>query len=87
MKLTAKDRKILRSAVAVADAQRELISLQKNRREGRPISASAAGPLAALRFASLAGVYFSIAAITSENDAGQALDFVSGDIEQPLTPG
>ena len=87
MKLTAKDRNMLRSAVAVADAQRELVALQKSRREGRPMSASAAGPLAALLFAFAAVMYFSVMAITSEHQAGQAPIFLSGDIEQPLTPG
>jgi hypothetical protein len=87
MKLNPKDRNTLRSAAAVADAQLELVTLQKNRREGRPISASAAGPLLALLLASLAMGYFSVMAITSENEAGQASIYLSGDIEQPLTPG
>jgi hypothetical protein len=87
MKLTAKDRNVLRNAAAVADAQQELVALQKSRREGRPIAASTAGPLVALLFASMAMMYFSVMAITSEREAGQAPIFLSGDIEQPLTPG
>jgi len=87
MKLNLKDRNALRSAAAVSDAQLELVTLQKNRREGRPMSASAAGPLLALLLASMALVYFSVMAITSENEAGQAPIYLSGDIEQPLTPG
>ena len=86
MKLNAKDRNVLRSAAAVADAQRELVTLQKNRREGRPISASAAAPLLALLFASMAALYFAVTAITSEQVA-QVPIFLSGDIEQPLPPG
>lgn len=87
MKLNAKDRHLIRSAAAVADAQLELVTLQKNRREGRPIPASAAGPLLALLLASMAMVYFSVLAITSEHEAGQAPIYLSGDIEQPLPPG
>jgi hypothetical protein len=87
MKLSAKDRNVLRSAAAVADAQQELVELQKSRRDGRPIAATAAGPLFALLFASLAVMYVSVLAITSEREGGQAPVFVSGDIEEPLTPG
>jgi len=87
MKLNAKDRNVLRSAAAVADAQRELVTLQKNRREGRPISASAAAPLLALLFASMAALYFAVTAITSEQEVAQVPIFLSGDIEQPLPPG
>jgi hypothetical protein len=87
MKLNAKDRNALRSAAAVADAQRELVILQKNRREGRPISASAAGPLLALLLASLAMTYFSVMAVTSEQEAAQPPIYLSGDIEQRLPPG
>jgi hypothetical protein len=87
MKLTAKDRHILRHAAAIADAQEELVALQKSRREGRPITASTAGPLVALLVASMGVMYFSVMAITSEREAGQAPIFLSGDIEQPLTPG
>jgi hypothetical protein len=87
MKLTAKDRHILRNAVAVAEAQQELTALQKSRREGRPAGASAAGPLFAVLFASLAVMYFSVMAITSEAEVGPQPVFVSGDLEQPLPPG
>jgi hypothetical protein len=87
MKLTAKDRHILRNAAVIADAQQELVALQKNRREGRPISASTAAPLVALLFGFMAVTYFSVMAITSEQDAGQAPIFVSGDIGQPPPPG
>jgi hypothetical protein len=87
MKLNAKDRNALRSAAAVADAQRELVILQKERREGRPVSARAAGPLLALLLASMAMTYFSVMAITSEQEAAQAPIYLSGDIEQRLPPG
>jgi hypothetical protein len=87
MKLTAKDRHILRSAAIIADAQQELVALQKSRREGRPISASTAAPVVALLFAFMATMYFSVMAITSEHDVAQVPIFLSGDIEQPLPPG
>jgi hypothetical protein len=87
MKLNAKDRHILRSAAAVADAQQELVALQKNRREGRPTSARTAAPLLAVLIASMAALYFSAMAITSEQDVAQVPIFLSGDIEQPLPPG
>jgi len=87
MKLNAKDRNVLRTAAAVADAQQELVTLQKNRREGRPISARAAGLLVAVLIASMAALYFSAMAITSEQDVAQVPIFLSGDIEQPLPPG
>jgi hypothetical protein len=87
MKLTAKDRQILRDAVAVADAQRELVALQKSRREGRPVGVRAAGPLFALVFVSMAMMYFSVLAITSEREAGPQPVFVSGDIPPSLPPG
>jgi hypothetical protein len=87
MKLNAKDRNILRSAAAVADAQQELVEMQKSRRDGRPVAAIPAGPVLTLLFASLAVMYFSVLTITSEPEGGQAPIFVSGDIEQPLTPG
>ena len=87
MKLTAKDRYILSNAVAVADAQQELVALQRSRREGQHLSPSTAKPLVGLLFASMFVMYFSVLAITSGREAGQAPIFVSGDIEQPLTPG
>ena len=87
MKLTPKDRHILRNAAAVADAQQELVALQKSRREGLPAGASAAGPLFALLLASMLTMYFSVLAITSERGTESAPVFVSGDAEQPLPRG
>jgi hypothetical protein len=87
MKLTAKDRQILRNAVAVADAQQELVAMQKSRREGRPAGVRAGGPLFALLFASMMVMYFSVLAITSERERGPQPVFLSGDIEQSLPRG
>ncbi|MGH6875273.1 MAG: hypothetical protein ACREDW_09660 [Aestuariivirgaceae bacterium] len=87
MKINARDRQILRQAAAVMDAQEELVALQKDRKEGRPLGASAAGPVFALILASMAMVYFSVLAITSERDTGTQPVFVSGDIEPTLTRG
>jgi hypothetical protein len=87
MKLTAHDRKTLRQAAVVADAQKELIELQKSRAEGRPAGISAAGPLFAVLFASMAMIYFSVLAITSERQTEDSPVFLSSDIEQPLPRG
>jgi len=87
MKLTAKDLQILRNAAAVADAQQELVALQKSRREGRPVGVRAAGPLFTLLFALMVMMYFSVLAITSEREAGPQPVFVSADIPPSPPPG
>jgi hypothetical protein len=87
MKVSAKDRLVLRNAAAVADAQQELVALQKSRREGRPVGVSAAGPIFALLFTSMAVMYFSVLAITSEREAGPQPVFVSADISPSPPPG
>jgi hypothetical protein len=87
MKLTAKDLQILRNAAAVADAQQELVALQKSRREGRPAGVRAAGPLFTLLFASMVMMYFSVLAITSEREVGPQPVFVSADIPPSPPPG
>jgi hypothetical protein len=87
MKVTAQEKQILRHAAAVADAQKDLVALEKRRREGRLPGMRTAGPLLGALFVSMMVVYFSVLAITSDRELQNAPVFLSGDIERSLPRG